>query len=413
MGTESHHRLARAVVGFGLLLCFGLIYAWSLFIEPLEAEFGWQRSETSLIFTLSIVTFCLGMLCAGFAENRLPARAGMAITAVSLALGFIASSFTTSLPWIIACYGVLVGLGIGFGSNWLMNIVLSWFPDKQGFAAGALVMGFGLGTMALSPVVTMLLGAVGWRTTLLVMGIAIGVLVLAASLVITFPPEPYAEQLLALAHKEHTVSARDYTGSQMIRTAAFWKYFCWCMLVTCGGLGLISQAVPAAQEVLAHASMSTEQAALTATAAMGSISAFNGLGRLLNGFLWNRIGFKASLVWISCAFVVGMALCALATQAGSFPLIVAGFVTLGLTYGSTMATMPAMMGTFFGTRHFAMNYAIVTFQMIPAAFIGPGLLAVMQSAQGSYLPAFWAFLGIAAAALVVALLVREPQTDAV
>ena len=77
-----------------------------------------------------------------------------------------------------------------------------------------------------------------------------------------------------------------------------------------------------------------------------------------------------------------------------------------------LGTMPAMMGTFFGQRHFAMNYAIITFQMIPAAFIGPGLLAAMQTGYGSYLPAFWAFLGVAALALVAALLVKKPAETA-
>lgn len=409
MEEKGTYRVARAVVGFALLLCFGLIYAWSLFIEPLEAEFGWQRSETSLIFTLSIITFCFGMLLAGFAENRLSARAGMVVTAAAMALGFVAASFTSSLLWIIAFYGVFVGLAIGFGTNWVMAIVLKWFPDKQGFASGALVMGFGLGTMVLSPFVTMLLSAVGWRMTFLVLGAFIGIAVLLASIAIKLPPASYEQELLDTAHEAATVSQRDYTGSQMIRTMAFWKYFCWCTLITCGGLGLISQAVPAAQEVLSAAQVPAAQALATATAAMGSISAFNGLGRLLNGFLWDRIGFKLSLRWISLAFVLGMLLCAFAIQTASFPLVVAGFVVLGLMYGAAMATMPAMMGTFFGTKHFAMNYAIITFQMIPAAFIGPGLLAAMQTSSGSYLQAFWAFLAVAALAFAMSFVVKRPS----
>ena len=406
---ENHgYRGARAAVGFVLLLCFGLIYAWSLFVEPLETEFGWDRSQTSFVFTLSIITFCFGMLIAGFAEGRLSIRAGMVVTAVAIAFGFIAASFMSDLLFIGTSYGVVVGLAIGFGTNWVMDTVLKWFPDKQGFASGALVMGFGLGTMVLSPFVTMMLGSLGWRTTFLILGMGIGALVLFASIVIVKPPAEFADRMLQEAHEKNTVAARDYTGGEMIRTSAFWKYFCWCTLIASGGLALISQAVPAAQEVLTANQVPAEQALMTATVAMGSISGFNGLGRLLNGFLWDRIGFKLSLIWISCAFVVGILLCSFAMQGSSFPLIVVGFIVLGLMYGSAMATMPAMMGTFFGQKHFAMNYAIITFQMIPAAVIGPSLLAAVQTSSGSYVQAFWSFLLLAAIAIVMALLVRKP-----
>ena len=37
-----------------MLLCIGLIYGWSIFVAPLEKEFGWARSQTSLTFTISM-----------------------------------------------------------------------------------------------------------------------------------------------------------------------------------------------------------------------------------------------------------------------------------------------------------------------------------------------------------------------
>ena len=65
MSHATPHRLLYFFVAFVLLMFFGLIYAWSLFVDPLEAEFGWDRSATSVVFTLSIITFCAGMLVAG------------------------------------------------------------------------------------------------------------------------------------------------------------------------------------------------------------------------------------------------------------------------------------------------------------------------------------------------------------
>ncbi|HIY82768.1 MAG TPA: MFS transporter, partial [Candidatus Rubneribacter avistercoris] len=63
--SKTYHRLPYGVVAFVLQLFLGLIYGWSLFIAPLEADFGWARSDTSLIFTISMVFFCVGNLAAG------------------------------------------------------------------------------------------------------------------------------------------------------------------------------------------------------------------------------------------------------------------------------------------------------------------------------------------------------------
>ena len=104
------------------------------------------------------------------------------------------------------------------------------------------------------------------------------------------------------------------------------------LLVTCGGLALISQAVPAAMELLmgagaaasgaasagagasgaaaagagVRAALPEAEARMLATAAMGSVSAMNGLGRLINGFIWDKFGYRVCLTWIAVAFAAGM-----------------------------------------------------------------------------------------------------------
>ena len=55
-------RLFYGVVGFILLIFLGVSYAWSIFVQPLEEEFGWLRSQTSIAFTISMVFFCVGNL---------------------------------------------------------------------------------------------------------------------------------------------------------------------------------------------------------------------------------------------------------------------------------------------------------------------------------------------------------------
>ena len=53
------------IISLCTLIFLGLIYGWSIFVVPLENEFGWSRSETSLTFTISIMAMCLSMLTGG------------------------------------------------------------------------------------------------------------------------------------------------------------------------------------------------------------------------------------------------------------------------------------------------------------------------------------------------------------
>ena len=318
-----------------------------------------------------------------------------------------------------------------------MSVTLKWFPDKQGLASGAMLMGFGGGTMLLSPVVTTMLGALGWRLTFGALGVIFVVLVGAGAFIMKLPTPEYVRPLLEKARQNATVAAVDMTGGQMVRTPTFWVFMVYLMLVTCGGLALISQAVPAAMELLmgagaaasgaasagagasgaaaagagVSAALPEAEALMLATAAMGSVSAMNGLGRLINGFIWDKFGYRVCLTWIAVAFAAGMLCCAFAMMGSNFPLLVAGFMLLGLMYGGNMCSMSAMVGTFFGPKYYGINYAIATCQMIPAAIVGPQILALSQMGSGSYLGAFWVFFGVAIAALIVSLFIKPPKNN--
>ena len=407
--ASKGNRVVQFVLAFIALLFCGLIYAWSLFVDPLEAEFGWTRSQTSLNFTISLICFSLGMLAAGWLDKRGHTSLAMNLGVGLAAGGFIASSFTNSLLWIYLTYGVAVGLAAGFVTDVVMAVVVRWFPDRQGFVSGALLMGFGIGSMVLGPLVTMMLANLSWRSTFLILGIIFGVVFFVVGILMREPPFEFYEAMVARAVEEHRGSGHEYPASEMMKTSAFWVFIVWLILVSSGGLGLISQAVPAANEVLASSGAGGAGLAMMATAAMGSVSLFNGLGRFLNGFVWDRFGYKVSVRWISVAYIASMGLCAFALMQASFVLIVLGFMLLGLVYGANMSAMAAMTGGFFGTKYYSVNYAVSTCQMIISASVGPLLLASLQGSSGSYFMPFCAFFVVAIVALIVSLFVHAPK----
>ena len=119
------------------------------FVAPLEAEFGWSRTQTSAVFTISMIFFCLGGIVSGIIIKKKTARFILTVAAICLCAGFCCASSIHTVGGLYIAYGVLCGTGVGLAYNCNISTVLKWFPDRAGFISGLLLMCFGCGGMVL------------------------------------------------------------------------------------------------------------------------------------------------------------------------------------------------------------------------------------------------------------------------
>ena len=136
-----------------LLLCTGVIYSWSIFVAPLEIEFGWSRSQTSAVFVLSMAGYNIGSIISGIMICRYSHRITLSISALLLLLGFLGASRLSSLTEIYVFYGLMCGLGTGIAYNTVVSTVLAWFPDDTGTVSGLLLAGYGISSFLLGPLI--------------------------------------------------------------------------------------------------------------------------------------------------------------------------------------------------------------------------------------------------------------------
>src|SRR6266852_5816845 len=68
--TTTISRWWRLVGALLMTLALGTLYAWSVFVAPLENEFGWKRAQTSNVFTIAAVMFAASLLLAGRLQDR-------------------------------------------------------------------------------------------------------------------------------------------------------------------------------------------------------------------------------------------------------------------------------------------------------------------------------------------------------
>src|SRR3954471_15913111 len=99
----------RVVVGgVSMNLALGSLYAWSVFVLPLEKEFGWTRAQTSWVLTIAIVCFALSFVAAGRLQDLKGPRLPAAIGGVLVGAGFLLASRAASLAALYITFGVIV-----------------------------------------------------------------------------------------------------------------------------------------------------------------------------------------------------------------------------------------------------------------------------------------------------------------
>ena len=96
-------------------LILGVLYAWSVVGKALVLQWHWTRTDASLPFTISAVSFALMMIFAGRWQDKIGPRYVAMLGGIMLGLGLIASSFASMPGMMLVTFGVVGGLGIGLG----------------------------------------------------------------------------------------------------------------------------------------------------------------------------------------------------------------------------------------------------------------------------------------------------------
>ncbi len=193
--------------GFCINLCMGILYAWSVFKQALVVEQGWSNADASMPYTVAVICFSLSLLVAGVVQDRMGPRKVLILGTVMVGLGMIVSSFATSPIVLILTFGILTGVGIGFGYACLAPSAMKWFhPSKKGLVNGLIAAGFGLAAVYLAPLTSSLIAEYGINNSFMILGVGILVIAVPLACTISNPPEGYVPETPA-GYKAKTDSA--------------------------------------------------------------------------------------------------------------------------------------------------------------------------------------------------------------
>ncbi len=398
----------NVIIGGVLMnLALGVIYAWSVFVAPFEADFGWTRTEVSVVFTIAILSVGSWFVVAGFLQDRFGPRRVAAAGGILYALGFFLASQTDSLLWLYITFGAIAGAGNGFGYAIPIPVVSKWFPDRRGLAVGLVVGGYGAGSGIYGPLAReVLIPAYGWQGTMQISGAIFLVMTLAAAWLLRNPPEGYKPPT-APAPAAGSASApaapagRDYATAEMVRTPTFYLLWIAYCLGSAAGLMVISQLVPVGTA-----------AGLGAAAGLGlTIGAIgNTGGRVLSGWMSDTFGRLNTLRLM--VLLSAVALPVFYVFAGQVVLFYLLLIVIYYCYGTLLSVFASTCADFYGTRNMGVNYGLLFSAWGVAGIVGPVIAGRVYDATGAYEQAFYIAAGLAVVALAALLLARQPGREA-
>jgi len=391
----------RVLGGLSMNLALGSLYAWSVFVGPLEKEFGWKRADTSTVFTIAVVVFALTFILAGRLQDKIGPLPISLTGGILVSLGFFLCAYTNSLTYLFVSFGVIGGLGNGFGYATPIPVMAKWFPDRRGLAVGLAVAGYGGGSAIFGPLTaSYLLPAYGWRTSFQILGVIFLVMTVFGAFLLKNPPAGYrpAGWTPAPASKS-AATTYEFTPGEMVQTPAF--YFMWVAyaLGCSAGLMVISQLVPFARSVGIPS---------TSLAAMGLVvgAVGNASGRILSGWMSDALGRINVLRLMIAISMVGMPiLYMVGDNVAALFLIV--FV-IYWCYGTQLSVNGAACSDFWGTKNAGINYGLLFTAWGVAGIIGPRIGGYFYTQTHSYKSAFMWAAGLAAVALVCEMLAKRP-----
>ncbi|WP_145008469.1 oxalate/formate MFS antiporter [Pseudomonas oryzihabitans] len=387
-------------------LCAGVIcmmaisspqYVWTLFTGPLSAKLGSGLASLQVTFSLLIVLQTFFSPVQGFLVDRFGIRKLIACGCALSGLSWILASRADSLASLYLTYGVLGGLGTGIVYVGVVGLMVRWFPDRRGLAAGAVAAGYGMGAMVTTFPIANSLKSLGLETTLVTFGVVLGIVGLLAAQFLRQPPAP------AKALAAEVGTAPDIAPKAMLKTPLFWLMFLMFTLMSTSGLMVTSQMASFAKDFGMTEVMVFGMAALPLAMTIDRIC--NGLTRPLFGWISDRWGRENTMAFAFCFEGIAMTLWLLTSDNPVLFVLLSGVVFLG--WGEIFSLFPSTLTDTFGTRHATTNYGFLYMaQGIGSIFGGP-VAALLHQSSGSWLPVFATAIAFDLITAALALLVLK------
>jgi OFA family oxalate/formate antiporter-like MFS transporter len=389
------------------IICMSMIanlqYGWTLFVNPIDAKFGWGRAAIQVAFTIFVLTETWLVPIEGYLVDKFGPRPVVFFGGILCGIGWMLNAHADTLTMLYIAAAVS-GVGAGAVYGTCVGNALKWFPDRRGLAAGMTAAGFGAGSALTVIPIAKMIAANGYQDAFWYFGIGQGAIVVASSLLLSKP----IKSAIATVKSHLAQTRKDYTTMEMAKQPVFWIMYVMFVMVAAGGLMATAQLGPIAKDFqIAGVTVSILGLALPAlTFALTVDRVLNGLTRPFFGWVSDKIGREQTMTLcfsFECLGILGL------YYFGQDPLM---FVVLtGIVFfawGEIYSLFPSTNADTFGSANAAANAGLLYTAKGTASFLVP-LSSLLFAVTGTWEAVFWVASILNGAAAILAWFVLRPM----
>ena len=344
-----------------MFICFGVVYSFGAFFDPMSSEFDTSSSATSAIFSITTFIFFTGGIISGMAADRFGPRPVLIFGGLSMGSGLYLTSLVNSL-WVgYITYGLGVGVGVACGYVPMLAVVGGWFEKRRAAALGVAVTGVGLGTLVVAPLAASLITRYGWRQTYVIFGIVSVVGLFLCACLTPRPPSPNGQQ-------------SGLCLSDLVKMPVFGYLYLSGFFIT------LSLFVPFVFLVSYAKARGIDEVA--AASLVGIIGGASIAGRLGFGALGDKISrihlYQSTFMIVSFSSLFWL------FSSNSFTLLIIYAVLLGGGYGGFIVLSPAVAAELFGLIGLGTILGATYTAAGIGGLLGPTLAGYLIDKSGSY-----------------------------
>jgi MFS family permease len=361
---------------FIIFAAYGVRFSYGVFFKPMAAELAYSSATTASAYSLSMFLEGIFSLVMGGLADRFGPRIVLTVSSLLVGLGYCLMPQVHS-PWqLYVFYGLIIGIGMGGLFVPLVSMTARWFTTRRNLMTGLVSGGAGIGILVIPPVSAHLIESYGWRTTFVVMGIVILVVVLIAAQFLKRDPSkigavPYGEA--GSAEKGPAASTSGFSFREALRLPQFWVVF--IMIVW---YGFFSSAINV------HIVPDAINAGMSSTVAANILAVSGGvlvIGRVILGTAADRIGNKRIFIFGFILSTLALIWITLMQAHWAFFLFA---VIMGFSQGGLGTSQSPIAASLFGLKAHGLVYGCLGFGYTLGAALGPYFTGYVFDVTASY-----------------------------
>ncbi len=395
--------IIAALSFLALFASMGIRSSFGAYVTPFETGFHTTRSTISLVSTISLIVYGLGMPVAGNLTDRFGPRRVLTWSMVFMGAGLAVSYLAQSVWQITVLYGIVASIGFALASNVTVSVaIVRWFRAKRGFVLSLAITGMAAGQMVLVPVNTLMVQSLGWRPTLLIFGLLYALL-LTPLFWFLYRDDPESATVSGAADPAPgrvgpAAGRNPFAGAlKLFRQPVAWMIVFAYFVCGLTDVGLIHT----------HLIPLVEGRGFSGQFAAGIMSlyaAVNIVATVLVGYLTDKFRPGVLLAWIYGLRAVGLTLLYFAHSPTL--LVLFGLIS-GMTDFASIIPITALCARIYGADRMGMVLGLFTLFHQFGAAAGSLVPGLIFDWYGGYEAALLLCIGLLLGSTVVILLVRE------